>query len=68
MDIRMPGVNGLEAMRVIHAVLPTLPIVLMTAYAGDLVTREAEREAAAVLVKPFDLPLMLELVGMLSEL
>jgi DNA-binding response OmpR family regulator len=31
-DLMMPGTNGLELARLIHGMLPTLPIALMSAY------------------------------------
>ena len=35
MDIRMPGMNGLEATQAIKAEFPNLPIIAQTAYAMD---------------------------------
>jgi DNA-binding NtrC family response regulator len=31
LDIRMPGLNGLEVLKIIHAKFPVLPVVLFTA-------------------------------------
>ncbi len=33
MDIRMPEMNGIEALKVMRAQQPRIPIILMTAYA-----------------------------------
>ena len=63
MDIRMaPGLNGVEAMRHMHALVPELPIVLMTAYTNETLAMEAERGAVAVLQKPLDFALVLPLL------
>lgn len=58
LDVRLPGMTGLEAIEKLHDVAPDVPVVIMTAY-GDLETAvEAVRRGAfEYLVKPFDLQL-----------
>ncbi|MCI0634362.1 MAG: response regulator transcription factor [Actinobacteria bacterium] len=46
MDLSMPEVDGIEAMRKIHREKPDLPVVILTAHADPGVEREA-REAGA---------------------
>lgn len=46
MDLSMPDLDGIEAMRRIHKVKPELPIVILTAHADPGVEKEA-REAGA---------------------
>jgi DNA-binding NarL/FixJ family response regulator len=46
MDLSMPDLNGIEAMRRIHARKPELPVVIFTAHADPGVEKEA-REAGA---------------------
>jgi two-component system response regulator NreC len=46
MDLSMPDLSGIEAMRRIHELRPDLPVVILTAHADDGVEREA-REAGA---------------------
>ncbi len=64
MDIKLPGINGLEVTRRIHAVNPELPIIAQTAYA-----MEEEREKALqsgcneVITKPIDIDRLFELLG-----
>jgi DNA-binding NarL/FixJ family response regulator len=41
MDIRLPGMNGIETTRAMRAAHPRLPIVLLTAFESDLVLSEA---------------------------
>jgi two-component system, NtrC family, nitrogen regulation response regulator GlnG len=56
LDVRLPGIDGLSAMRQFRADCGDVPIIVMTAY-GDLATAvEAVRNGAfEYLVKPFDL-------------
>lgn len=46
MDLSMPDLNGIEAMRKIHESKPDLPVVILTAHADPGVEKEA-REAGA---------------------
>lgn len=58
LDVRLPGMTGLDAIERLHAIAPDAPVVIVTAY-GDLETAvEAVRRGAfEYLVKPFDLQL-----------
>jgi DNA-binding NarL/FixJ family response regulator len=46
MDLSMPDLDGIEAMRRIHETKPELPVVILTAHADPGVEKEA-REAGA---------------------
>jgi DNA-binding NarL/FixJ family response regulator len=46
MDLSMPDLSGIDAMRRIHETQPSLPVVILTAHADEGVEREA-REAGA---------------------
>lgn len=46
MDLSMPDLSGIDAMKVIHESKPDLPVVILTAHADPGVEREA-REAGA---------------------
>jgi AmiR/NasT family two-component response regulator len=53
LDIRMPGLDGLETARQIQAARPT-PLLLLTAYDDpELVTRAIDAGISAYLVKPY---------------
>lgn len=55
MDMRMPGVNGIEALREIKAYNPAIPIVIMTAYSDVENAVEAIKAGAYdYLTKPLD--------------
>ena len=56
MDIKMPQMNGLEALRKIRITHPKLPVVMLTAYPTDDNMKEAWASGAnGFLAKPFSL-------------
>src|ERR1700716_3061158 len=64
MDVAMPGIDGLEAMRRIKAEVPTMPIVIASAHS---MASDTDRFLAAgadkVLSKPFRLADLVAIVG-----
>jgi DNA-binding NtrC family response regulator len=55
-DIRMPGMNGIELFNRVKLAHPTIPVVLMTAFAiEDRVEEAIAGGVFAVLPKPFDI-------------
>lgn len=63
MDVTMPGLNGVAALKAIRARRPDVRVVLMTAYAAQELLADAAREGAhRVLPKPLDLPALLALM------
>jgi DNA-binding NtrC family response regulator len=59
MDIRLPGVSGIQAMRAMRSLAPSMPVVLMSAYPAPMLIDEAQVE---VLRKPLDFDRILALV------
>lgn len=55
MDVRMPGIDGVEAYRRIKLISPSTVVIMLTAYSGGLVEDALQEGAYAVLYKPFDL-------------
>jgi CheY-like chemotaxis protein len=63
-DLKMPRVTGVEALQAIREFQPDARAVLMTAYASQDLVARAEREGVVrVLRKPFELPVLFELLG-----
>jgi CheY-like chemotaxis protein len=55
MDIRMPGISGIEALDQIRSLRPDVLILIMTAYFSDKIADQAkDRGAFGYLGKPFD--------------
>lgn len=68
MDIKMPGINGVEAMKQMQEIVPELPIVLVSAYATDELIAEAKSSGAyAVLSKPLNFPMILAFLSLLRK-
>jgi nitrogen regulation protein NR(I) len=62
-DWRLPGLNGLELVRQLHADRARLPIILITAYGTTETAIEAIKFGAYdYLLKPFNVPELLEIV------
>ncbi len=63
LDMRLPGMNGLEAYRTIHAMDPKLPVIIMTAFGTTDSAIEATKLGAFdYVLKPFDIPGMLGII------
>jgi two-component system, NtrC family, response regulator AtoC len=55
-DVRMPGMSGLEVTRIVHAEYPSLPIIVMTAFGSIETAVEAIHEGAFDFIsKPMNL-------------
>lgn len=56
MDIKMPGINGVQTFREVKKINPQAAVIMMTAYSVEDLIREALEEGAyAVVYKPFDI-------------
>jgi nitrogen regulation protein NR(I) len=67
-DIRLPGMNGLETFEAIHALEPKLPVIIMTAYGTTETAIEATKMGAFdYILKPFEIPDMLAVIKQALE-
>jgi two-component system nitrogen regulation response regulator GlnG len=63
-DIRMPGQSGLELLKKVRVIDPTLPIIVMTAHSDlDSAVHAYESGAFEYLPKPFDIDELIRLVS-----
>ena len=64
MDIRMPGIDGIDAYKVIHQQSPSTRVILMTAHATPEAVQHAIDEGVwRVMPKPIDLPSLFRMLA-----
>ncbi len=60
MDVRLPGMDGLETFQAMHEIEPKLPVIIMTAFGTTDTAIEATKLGAYdYVLKPFEIPEML---------
>lgn len=63
LDIRMPEMNGVEALKEIKKIRPQTVVIMMTGYAVDeLVHKALEEQASDIIYKPFEIEKVLSLI------
>ena len=63
MDIKMPGISGVDAYRKIKDVSPGSVVVMMTGFSVEGLIKEAlEEDAYAVIYKPFDMHQIIDII------
>jgi DNA-binding NtrC family response regulator len=68
MDVRMPGIDGIEAFRHIRQKHPGIRVILMSAYPVDTTKRQVLDEGAtAFLPKPLDVESVVKLIEGVSD-
>lgn len=68
MDIKMPGINGVQTFREVKKIDPKAAVIMMTAYSvEDLVKEALEEGAYAIAYKPFDIDRIIALIEELLE-
>lgn len=64
LDVRLPGMNGLETFKVIHKLAPKLQVIIVTAFGTTDTAIEATKMGAYdYIIKPFDIPEMLSIIS-----
>jgi len=68
MDVRMPGMGGLEAFQAMRDIEPKLPVIIMTAFGTTETAIEATKLGAYdYVLKPFEIPDMLAVIKQALE-
>jgi CheY-like chemotaxis protein len=68
LDIKMPGLNGVETLREVRGTSPNTKVVMITGYARDeLVNQALQMDVFACLAKPFSVRDVVDMVNLLSE-
>jgi two-component system, cell cycle sensor histidine kinase and response regulator CckA len=64
LDLTMPGLDGAEAMRIIRAINPAAPVLVMSGYSEeDVLARLRGLGPVAILRKPFTQQTLLARIG-----
>jgi nitrogen regulation protein NR(I) len=67
-DVRLPGMNGLETFQKIHHIDAKLPVIIMTAFGTTETAIEATKMGAFdYILKPFEIPDMLNIIKQALE-
>jgi nitrogen regulation protein NR(I) len=68
LDMRLPGMSGMEVFEEIHHIEPKLPVVIMTAYGTTETAIKATKMGAFdYILKPFDIPDILNIIKQALE-
>jgi nitrogen regulation protein NR(I) len=68
MDVRLPGIDGLQTFKAIREIEPLLPVIIMTAFGTTETAIEATKMGAFdYILKPFNIPEMLALIDKAVE-
>lgn len=68
MDIRMPGISGLETLKLMQEIDKKLPVIIMTAFGTMETAVEATKLGAFdYILKPFEIPNILEMINKALE-
>jgi two-component system nitrogen regulation response regulator GlnG len=69
LDLKMPGLSGIDTFKEIQKVRPMLLVIMMTGYSVDELLREAfELGAYGVIYKPFDVEEVLSVIEKIFRL
>ncbi len=67
MDIKMPGINGVETFEEIKKIDPKAVVIMMTGYSvEDLIKRAVSEGAYTCLHKPFDIEKVIGLIEVIT--
>ncbi len=68
MDIKMPGINGVQTFREVKKIDPKAVVIMMTAYSVEDLIKEAMEEGAyAIVSKPFDIDKVISIIDELLQ-
>ncbi len=56
MDVKMPGMSGIDTLKIIKQIAPELTVILLTAFAEDIFYRNGLKSGDfEIITKPFDI-------------
>ena len=67
-DLRMPGIDGIETVKRLKRIKPTLKAFLMTSLVDDASAREATKASiSGIIEKPFKIATLVDALGIKDE-
>lgn len=64
MDIKMPGINGLDTLKILKQLTPNTIFIMITAFADDIFYKEkVKSEEIKIVQKPIDMDKLLSIIG-----
>ncbi len=64
MDVKMPGISGIETLKIIKQIKPDLNIIFITAFADDIFYKQGLKDGEVeVIQKPMDIDKFLERIN-----
>lgn len=64
MDIKLPGMNGIEASKILKNIAPDMPFIFITAFSDDvLYGNTISKNGLEVFQKPFDIDKLLKRIN-----
>jgi len=68
MDIKMPGINGVETFKEVKEISPSTSVIMMTAYSVEDLVKEALDEGAyGIIYKPLDIERVVEFIKRVEQ-
>ena len=68
MDIKMPGINGVETFKEVKGISPSTEVIMMTAYSVEDLVREALKGGAyGIIYKPLDIARVVDLIELAEK-
>jgi DNA-binding NtrC family response regulator len=63
LDLKMPGLSGLETFKELQKIRPNILVIIMTGYSADALLKETfELGAYGIIYKPFDVEEVLSII------
>lgn len=66
-DLRMPGMDGIETLKQVKKISPETRVIMMTGYSVDeMVHKAIEEDASDIIYKPFEIDKVLGLINQIG--
>lgn len=64
MDIKMPGINGLDTLKILQRLNPKTSIIMITAFADDIFYKQGQKSCDSIVIqKPIDIDKLLNIIA-----